>query len=70
VLSSTELCRLDRNYYASWPDVRISPFIGLDTSVYAIDYATRVGLIEQGVAANLEEGRLTAGAAKALENVG
>jgi SAM-dependent methyltransferase len=69
-LSSDELCRLDRNYYASWPDIGISRFVGLDVSAPAIEYAKRVGLIEHGIAANLEECYLQPADAKALANVG
>jgi hypothetical protein len=69
-LSSERLRRLDRNYYASWPDVGIGRFVGLDVSAPAIEYAKRVGLIEHGIAANLEEHSLHARDAKALANVG
>jgi hypothetical protein len=69
-LSSDELCRLDRNYFASWPDVGIGRFVGMDVSAPAIEYAKRVGLIEHGIAANLEESSLDARDAKALANVG
>lgn len=69
-LSSEELCRLDRNFYASWPDVGIGRFVGLDVSAPAIQYAKRVGLIEHGIAANLEESSLHARDAQALANVG
>ena len=69
-LSPQELCRLDRNYYASWPDVGVSRFVGLDVSAPAIAYAKRVGLIEHGIAANLEETSLRASDADALTKVG
>lgn len=69
-LSSEELCRLDRHYYASWPDVGVSRFVGLDVSAPAIEYAKRVGLIEHGIAANLEEGGLRPRDARALAHVG
>jgi SAM-dependent methyltransferase len=69
-VSSEELCRLDRNFYASWPDVGIGRFVGLDVSAPAIEYAKRVGLIEHGIAANLEECSLPARDAKAIANVG
>jgi hypothetical protein len=69
-LTSEELCRLDRNYYASWPDVGIGRFVGLDVSAPAIEYAHRVGLIEHGIAANLEVSSLVPGDAAALANVG
>jgi hypothetical protein len=69
-LSSAQLRGLDRNYYASWPDVGISRFVGLDVSAPAIEYAKEVGLIEHGIAANLEESPLDPRDARALENVG
>jgi hypothetical protein len=31
-LGSAEVRRLDRNYYASWPDTDLASFVGLDTS--------------------------------------
>jgi SAM-dependent methyltransferase len=68
-LSSKELSRLDRNYYAGWPDVGVARFVGLDMSAPAIDYAKRVGLIEHGIAANLETSALRADDAKILEGV-
>jgi SAM-dependent methyltransferase len=69
-LSSEELYRLDRNYYASWPDVGIARFVGLDVSAPALKYAKRVGLIEHGIAANLEESPLCPEDVEALGNVG
>jgi hypothetical protein len=69
-LSPDELRRLDRNYYASWPDVGVSRFVGLDVSARAIEYAKRVGLIEHGIVANLEESSLPACDAAALADVG
>jgi SAM-dependent methyltransferase len=54
-LSAAELANLDKNYYASWPDTGLATFVGLDTSLPAIQYAKRVGLLADGIAANLEE---------------
>ena len=68
-LSSPELMRLDRNYYASWPDIGLAKFVGLDVSQPAIDYATRVGLIERGIAADLESSPLRPADAEALADV-
>jgi SAM-dependent methyltransferase len=62
-VSSETLVRLDRNFYAAWPDVGLARFIGLDISGPAINYATDVGLLEQGIVADLEKEALsTAGA--------
>src|SRR5690606_9187340 len=68
-LSSAELARLDKNYYAGWPDVGLARFIGLDSSAPAINYAKRVGLIEHGIVADLEANDLGAEDARALESV-
>lgn len=58
-LSPEELARLDRHFYAGWPDVGLARFIGLDVSEPAIRYARSVGLIDRGVTANLEASELT-----------
>lgn len=58
-VSSETLVELDRNFYAAWPDVGLARFIGLDISAPAIRYATGVGLLEQGVVADLETGDLS-----------
>jgi SAM-dependent methyltransferase len=58
-VSSEELMRLDRNFYSSWPDVGLARFIGLDISAPAIRYATNVGLLDQGVVADLETNALS-----------
>ena len=55
-LSSDDLARLDRSYYSSWPDTGLARFIGLDVSGPAVRYAVAVGLLEEGVVANLEAG--------------
>jgi SAM-dependent methyltransferase len=53
-LSPPELLRFDRSYYASWPDIGLGSFIGLDPSAPAIAYAKNVGLIEAGITTDLE----------------
>lgn len=53
-LSSADLIDLDCAYYAAWPEIGRSRFLGLDVSRPAIDYARKVGLIDHGVVANLE----------------
>ncbi len=58
-LSSEELARLDRNYFAAWPDTGLARFIGLDISAPAIRYAKSVGLLDDGIAADLETGFLS-----------
>lgn len=68
-VSSAELKELDRNYYASWPDIGVARFMGLDVSAPAINYATQVGLIEGGIVADLEQSPLRPDVAEALEGV-
>lgn len=53
-LEASELIALDRNYFRSWPDRVDARFVGLDTSLAAINYATQVGLLDAGIASNLE----------------
>ena len=68
-LEPAEVARLDRNYYASWPDRGCATFVGLDVSEQAIRYAKDVGLIEEGIVADLEHEPLTAEAAEILSDV-
>jgi len=65
-LSASELARLDRHFYESWPDTGLGRFIGLDISAPAIRYAKSVGLIEEGIRADLEHEVLTASDAQAV----
>lgn len=53
-LTSDELAALDRRYFEGWPRRTGSRMVGLDISAPAIAYARRVGLIDAGVAADLE----------------
>jgi len=53
-VSPDELARLDRNFYASWPEIGTARFLGLDVSGPAVRYACNVGLLDAAVAANLE----------------
>jgi SAM-dependent methyltransferase len=68
-LEPEEVARLDRNYYASWPDRGLATFIGLDASPQAIRYAMDVGLIEDGIVGDLEREPLTADAIELLREV-
>ncbi|HRJ69838.1 MAG TPA: class I SAM-dependent methyltransferase [Beijerinckiaceae bacterium] len=63
-----ELVWHDRHYFLSWPaaDVEV---IGLDVSESAIRYAKEVGLISDGIVANLEERMLTDQEAEMLSDV-
>ncbi|MCP3468092.1 class I SAM-dependent methyltransferase [Bradyrhizobium sp. CCGUVB23] len=67
-ISSEALVRLDRNFYAAWPDVGLARFIGLDVSAPAISYATDVGLLEQGIVADLEKEALSTDSARVLRS--
>jgi SAM-dependent methyltransferase len=53
-LSSGEVVRFDRNYFASWPRKDDISFVGIDTSAAAVAYARSVGLLAGGVTTNLE----------------
>jgi hypothetical protein len=68
-LTSEELLRLDRHYYASWPDTGLARFVGLDVSAPAIRYAKDVGLIEHGVTTDLETTPLSTADVAALKDV-
>ena len=68
-LESSEVKRLDRNYYASWPDTGVASFVGLDTSEQAIRYAKDVGLIERGIVADLEAAPMTRDARDIVSNI-
>ena len=57
-LSSDHLTALDLHYFAGWPERPGLRFVGLDASAAAIAYARRVGLIEEGLAVDLETGSL------------
>lgn len=63
-LSGEETIRLDRNYFASWPDTGLARYIGLDVSAPAVGYAKSVGLLDDGIVANLEAGPLSVAQAK------
>jgi hypothetical protein len=59
-VEAAEMARLDRHFYASWPEIGIGRFIGLDVSEPAIRYANRAGLHVDGVVADLETQALSA----------
>jgi SAM-dependent methyltransferase len=53
-LSSDEMLSLDRNFYRAWPkhpDVKV---IGLDVSTSAVRYAEASGILDRGLAIDLE----------------
>jgi SAM-dependent methyltransferase len=53
-LSSRRLIACDAHYYAGWPEHADIRFIGFDASPGAIAYARLAGLIDEGLAADLE----------------
>lgn len=55
-LPSHEVRRLDQAFFASWPLICDAPFIGLDQSEQAIAYALETGIMQGGIAADLESG--------------
>ncbi len=69
VLSADELARLDRNYYASWPQISAARFIGLDISGAAVRYAVAAGLLTTGIVANFEHAEPTLQERRALRAV-
>ena len=68
-LSSEEVLELDRAYYQAWPkhpDVRV---IGLDISDNAVRYAEACGILDRGLAIDLESRDPTPEEADLLSNV-
>lgn len=53
---SRGLVRADREFFAETLDDDALSFIGIDISAAALDYAERVGLLDDGVSENLETG--------------
>jgi SAM-dependent methyltransferase len=68
-LEPAELARLDCNYYAGWPDIGLATFVGHDVSESAVSYAQRVGLLDAGIVADLEQSELSADAAEIVSGV-
>lgn len=57
--SPQDIVALDRNYFRSWPRQDVS-IVGLDASPPAIRYAREVGLLDDGLALDLEQTAPTA----------
>lgn len=55
-LTSEQTRKLDRAYFQSWPRVRPERLVAVDASAPAVEYACTVGLVDDGVAADLEGG--------------
>lgn len=58
-LTPARLMALDRHYFQSWPIAAPMRLIGLDASAPAVGYASRVGLVDVGICADLERSSLT-----------
>ena len=67
-LSSEEMLELDRHFYRAWPrnDVRV---IGLDISQNAVRYAEACGILDRGLAVDLESRDPTAEEAALIADV-
>lgn len=68
-LSADELLDLDRHFYRSWPKQEGVRVIGLDISENAIRYAEKCGLLDHGLAIDLEKRDLTPDEAASLADV-
>lgn len=55
-LSSRQVRELDRSYYRSWPRVQDEKIVVADISKAAVDYAVEVGIADDGVACDFEQG--------------
>jgi hypothetical protein len=68
-LSSVDMLELDRAYYRAWPKTRDVRVIGLDISENAIRYAAGCGILDGGLAIDLENRDPTPEEAKLLSGV-
>ena len=66
---SEEVVAHDQRYFANLHDAGDIEMIGLDPAENAVDFATEVGLLDQGIAANLETEPLPAPAQATLAEV-
>lgn len=67
-LSPEECAELDRRYFRAWPRQRMT-IVGLDSSAPAISYAKQVGVIDEGLALDLESRPLTPAGREMLRDV-
>jgi SAM-dependent methyltransferase len=67
-LSSSRLAACDANFFAGWPEHSNIHFIGLDASPGAIAYAQLAGLIDEGLAVDLETRPLSEEARAVIAN--
>ncbi|HEY8524904.1 MAG TPA: hypothetical protein VIL48_08085 [Acidimicrobiales bacterium] len=65
-LTPAELAEVDRQFYAAARTDAAPAVIGLDTAGNAVDYAVEVGLLDEGMVENLEDGDPSTQLAKAV----
>jgi hypothetical protein len=68
-LSASEMLELDRHFYRAWPRQEGVRVIGLDVSENAIRYGENCGLLDRGMAIDLENRDLTPDEAAELAGV-
>lgn len=68
-LSNEQMLELDRHYYRAWPKNEGVRVVGLDISENAIRYAEACGVLDRGLAIDLESRDLTADEAADLADV-
>lgn len=68
-LTSEEMLELDRNFYRGWPKQQNVRVIGLDPSAQAIRYAQSCGIVDDGLAIDLESAEMDAVTAGMLAQV-
>ena len=68
-LTSNEMLEFDRHFYQSWPKVPGVRCIGLDVSENAVRYAENCGILDHGLAIDLESRDPTPEEAKILSEV-
>jgi hypothetical protein len=68
-LSSEEMLELDRHFYRAWPRHESVRAIGLDISENAIRYGEKCGLLDRGLAMDLESREMTLDEAADLADV-
>lgn len=68
-LTSARLAAFDTHYFAGWPGHEDIRFFGFDISPSAIAYARLVGLIDEGLAADLETSPLSESARAMISKV-
>ncbi|HWA00872.1 MAG TPA: hypothetical protein VG841_11225 [Caulobacterales bacterium] len=68
-LTTDHLLRFDARYFEAWPRVSAERIIALDAAEPAVRYATAVGLVDEGIAADFERDPMTPSQARVLSGV-